>query len=142
MLVNDFRKVAVFAGMFGAFLRRVGVKFGALGGYVFIEAFRLLFSEGRLHDNAIFRGGDFFRFGSVFVGEVLLGDGVEFFLFCAFLFVLFIEFGATGNRVNLGVFGSFLMLGFDQFGSKSSGLVFAQFGIDTNRFRDAWGRRP
>jgi hypothetical protein len=127
MLVNDFRKVTVFAGMFGAFLGCIGVKFGAFGGNVFIEAFRLFFVEGGFDGHAVFRSSDFFGLGGVFIGEIGFGGGVNF--FGLFFFVVHVEFSATYVGIHFGVRGGFFVFGLNEFGGEGGGLIFAQIGV-------------
>lgn len=132
--------------MLGAFVSGVGCKFGAIGGTARFDVRCFFLGEFGLRGSLIFGSIELrffltllfllflvlslFLLGFFLFGEIGLGSGVTLF---GFLF--FIEFGAADECICFSVIGSFLVLGFNEFGGENNSLFLAQFHFRANRLR-------
>jgi hypothetical protein len=114
--------------VFGAFVRGVGFEFGAIRGAVLFDFLGFGLGKFGLSGSLVFGGVQVcfflaFLFLGFFFGELGLASGVNFLGF------VFVEFGATGEGIHLGVIGSFFVLGFGQFERERRGLLFVQLAF-------------
>lgn len=126
-----YGKIARFtgngAGLLSGFVLGVGVGFFVSGVRL---GFRLL--GGRVGLYRVWRNLEFF-FLIAFVVFFVFVRALSLVLLVSlvFFFVLF-EFRATDYGVDMSVFGSFLVFGFDEFGRKGSNLVVVEIDIATD----------
>ena len=108
MFVHDMLGITESSSVFGAFVRGVGLEFGAIRGAVLFDFFGFGLGEFGLRGGLVFGGVQvrfflaFFFFG-FFFGEFRFASGVNFLGF------VFFEFGATDEGIDFSVIGSFFV---------------------------------
>jgi hypothetical protein len=125
VIVGHMLGITESGSVFGAFVGGVGFKFGAIRGAVLFDFLGFFFGE--------FRFGGRLVFGSIKMRFLLTLFFFGFFVFCKlgfasgvnFLRLVFLEIGAAGKGIGLGVVGSFFVLCLSQLGSEGDGLFFA-----------------
>lgn len=111
-------------------MRGVGFEFSAIRGAMLFNFLGFRFGEFGLGGGLVFDSVEMsfflaFFFLGFFFGEFGLASGVNF------LWFVFFEIGATSESINLGVIGSFFVLGFGEFEREGGALLFAQFAFAT-----------
>jgi hypothetical protein len=115
----------------------LGIMFGFVAGFVFGVMFRVQIGFGSFDGFLMFAVGFVFGIFASALGFLVLGVFVIFFIaemlvdLVSFFFVylfLFVERGATSQRVSLRTRLCFLMLGFDQAGGKGGELLVIERG--------------